>query len=61
MSSKGAEDVMCDDVILDVAINCFSDAVFVRNECCNSSDADARRDGSFTNICDKKWSNRSDA
>ena len=58
MSNNGADDVMCDDFILNVP---FSDAVFVRNECRNSADADARRDGSFTNICDKKWSNRFDA
>lgn len=57
MSSNGADDVMCDDFIFIAAINGFSDAVFVRNGCCNSSDAVARWDGSFTSIHDKKSSN----
>lgn len=61
MSNNGADDVMCDDFILNAAINDFSDAVFARNECCNSSDAVARIVGSFTNICDKKLSKRVDA
>ena len=50
MSSNGADDVMCEDFILSAAINDLSDAVFVRNECRNSSDAVARTDGSFINM-----------
>ena len=60
MSNNGADYVMCDDLILIVATNDFNDAVFARNECCNSSDAVDRCDGSFTNMCDKKLSKRVD-
>ena len=60
MSSNGADDVMCDNFILSAAINDFNDAVFVRNKCCNSSDAVDRIDGSFTNMCDKNLSNKVD-
>lgn len=60
MSSNGADDVMCDDFILSAAINDFNDVVFVRNKCCNSSDAVDRINGSFTNMCDKNLSNKVD-
>ena len=60
MSSNGADDVMCEDFIRSAAINDFNDAVFVRNECRNSSDAVARINGSFTNMCDKNLNNKVD-
>lgn len=62
MSSSGADDVMCDDFILEliVATSDFNDAVFERNECRKSSDAVDRIDGSFTSMHDKKLSNKID-
>lgn len=62
MSNNGAEDVMCVDFNLELiaAINDFNDAVLMRKECCNSSDAVDRMVGSFTNMCDMKLSNKVD-